>query len=369
MSDISSVQPDPKLVKFARCDGFMPALRERVDAYFVQTNVPKRDNPRMYVKTVVILTWLVASYAGLVFWATTWPQALALSVSLGIAMSAVGFNIMHDGGHGAYSRFPVVNRLMAFTLDILGGSSHFWKKKHNVVHHSYTNVTGIDDDIDVGPLGRLSPHQSRFGFHRFQHFYLWFLYGFITFKWQFYDDTAGLITGRVGDMKMPPVKNWDLVLMLVGKFTFLALAFGLPLYLHEWHQVVLWFFVASFGQGVVMSVVFQLAHCVEQAEFYMPDPDSMRIENSWAVHQVITTVDFARDSRLVSWFTGGLNFQIEHHLFPQICHLHYPALARIVEQTAAEFGVPYHSHPTMRSAVKSHFLWLRRMGQPIAVSA
>ncbi|MCP4172922.1 MAG: acyl-CoA desaturase [Fuerstiella sp.] len=347
----------------------MPALRERVDAYFVEAKLSKRDNLGMYVKTVVILVWLTVSYAGLVFWAATWPQALVLSVSLGFAMSAVGFNIMHDGGHGAYSRFPLVNRMMAFTLDILGGSSHFWKKKHNVIHHSYTNVTGIDDDIDVGPFGRLSPHQRRFGFHRFQHVYLWFLYGLITFKWQFYDDVAGLIAGRIGDMKMPPVKAWDLSVLLAGKLVFLTVAFGLPLYLHAWQHVVLWYFVATFVEGVVMSVVFQLAHCVEHAEFHQPDEDSMRIENSWAVHQVTTTVDFAQGSRLVSWFTGGLNFQVEHHLFPQICHLHYPALARIVEQTAAEFGVPYHSHPTMRSAVKSHFLWLRRMGRPVAASA
>ncbi|MEO2026200.1 MAG: acyl-CoA desaturase [Fuerstiella sp.] len=369
MSDISSGLPDPKLVKFGKSDGFMQALRERVDAYFVETDLPKRDNLRMYVKTAVILTWLFLSYVGLVFWATTWPQALALSVSLGVAMSAVGFNIMHDGGHGSYSRFPLVNHLMAFTLDILGGSSYFWKKKHNVIHHSYTNIAGIDDDIDVGPLGRLSPHQRRLGFHRFQHVYLWFLYGFITFKWQFYDDAAGLITGRIGDTKMPRVKPLALVFMLVGKIVFLALAFALPMYLHDWHHVVLWFFVASFGQGVVLSVVFQLAHCVEQAEFHQPEPESMRIDNSWAVHQVVTTVDFARESRLVSWFTGGLNFQIEHHLFPHICHLHYPALAKIVEQTAAEFNVPYHAHPTMRSAVKSHFLWLKRMGQPVVVSA
>ncbi|MCP4782279.1 MAG: acyl-CoA desaturase [Fuerstiella sp.] len=346
----------------------MPALRKRVDAYFAETNVTKRDNPRMYVKTVIILAWLTLSYVSLVFWATTWPQALVLSVSLGVAMSAAGFNIMHDGGHGSYSRFPLINRLAAFSLDILGGSSYFWRRKHNVVHHSYTNVTGIDDDIDVGPLGRLSPHQRRIGVHRFQQFYLWFLYGLITFKWQFYDDAAGLITGRIGQMTMPRVKAWDLTFMLIGKLIFLALAVGLPLYLHEWQHVVLWFFVASFAQGVVLSVVFQLAHCVEQAEFYQPDPASMRIDNAWAVHQVVTTVDFARGSRLVSWFTGGLNFQIEHHLFPHICHLHYPALSRIVEQTSAEFGVPYHSHPTMRSAVKSHFLWLRRMGQPVAVS-
>lgn len=355
---------DSTLVKFARSDGFMQALRERVDGYFASTNQSKRDHPRMYVKTAVILTWLVASYVGLVFWASSWPAALALSVSLGIAMAAVGFNIQHDGGHGAYSRHPWVNGAMAFTLDVLGGSSFIWKRTHNVIHHSYTNVTGVDGDIDLGFMGRLSPHQPRYAFHRIQHLYLWFLYGFITFKWQFRDDYQALLTGRVGESKISRPKGAELALLILGKVLFMALAFALPLYLHAWYNVALCFFAASFAQGVLLSVVFQLAHCVEHADFPMPDAATNRIENAWAVHQVETTVDFARDSWLATYFTGGLNFQIEHHLFPQICHIHYPEISKIVEATSAEFGVHYTAHPTAFSAIRSHYRWLKQMGQP-----
>ena len=365
--EADSVAVDPtssKLVKFAKSDGFMQTLRQRVDAYFVDTKKSKRDQPGMYVKTAVILTWLVLSYVGLVFWASTWPAALMLSVSLGVAAAAVGFNIQHDGGHGGYSNSPLINQAMAFTLDVLGGSSYIWKRTHNIVHHSYTNVTGLDGDIDLGILGRLSPHQPRFGYHRFQHLYLWFLYGFLSFKWQFRDDMMALIRGRVGDTRVPFPRGWDLAILVAGKAAFVSLAFGVTLYLHPWYYVALWFFVTSFTLGVLLSVVFQLAHCVEHADFPMPDADSMKIENAWAAHQVETTVDFARDSWLATWFTGGLNFQIEHHLFPQICHIHYPAIARIVEETSAEFGVTYHAHPTTWSAVKSHYRWLRQMGQP-----
>lgn len=361
----SSKAVDSSLVKFARSDGFMQALRERVDQYFVSTGQSRRDHPRMYLKTFVILSWLVLSYVGLVFWASSWLAALALSVSLGIAMAAVGFNIQHDGGHGAYSRYPWVNGVMAFTLDVLGGSSFIWKRTHNVIHHSYTNVTGVDGDIDLGILGRLSPHQPRYAFHRIQHLYLWFLYGFITFKWQFRDDYQALLTGHVGGSKVPRPKGAELALLLLGKVLFMTLAFGLPLYLHSWYHVAMCFFAASFAQGVLLSVVFQLAHCVEHADFPLPDAATNRIENAWAVHQVETTVDFARNSWLATYFTGGLNFQIEHHLFPQICHIHYPAISKIVEATSAEFGVRYNAHPTTMSAIRSHYRWLKQMGRPV----
>ncbi len=352
------------LVKFSKPDSFMTALRERIDEYFVLTKQSKRDHPRMYVKTIVILSWLMVSYLALVFWATTWPVTVLTTISLGIAMAAVGFNIQHDGGHGAYSKYQWVNRLMALTLDMLGGSSFIWKRTHNVIHHSYTNVTGLDGDIDLGFMGRLSPHEPRYAFHRFQHLYLWLLYGFITFKWQFRDDFQALLIGRVGNSTIPRPQGWELATFLLGKVVFLTLAFGIPLCFHAWYYVAIGFVGASFVQGLFLSIVFQLAHSVEPADFPLPDADTQRMENSWAMHQVETTVDFARHSRLATWFTGGLNFQIEHHLFPHICHIHYPAMSKIVEATAAEFGVRYHAHSTAFSAIQSHYRWLKAMGQP-----
>src|SRR5262249_11376721 len=140
------------------------------------------------------------------------------------------------------------------------------------------------------------------------------------------------------------------------------LAIGLPLLLHSVWAVLLVYATASFVQGVALSIVFQLAHCVEEAAFPLPRTDTGRMETAWAVHQVETTVDFARGSWLLSWFIGGLNFQVEHHLFPQICHVHYPALSRLVEETCNEFGVRYSAQVTFLAGVVSHFRWLRRMG-------
>ncbi len=356
-------------VKFSRCDGFMPTLRQRVDEYFEQNRLSKRDCPAMYIKSATILAWTVASYVGLVFFAATWWQALPLAISLGVAMAAVGFNIQHDGGHNAYSRHPWVNRLMSMTLDALGGSSYLWKTTHNIIHHSYTNVTGVDGDIDLGFLGRISPHQKRYGFHRFQHFYLWLLYGFITFKWQFRDDIVGVTTGRIGHVRINRPQGRELLIYLSGKIVFLSLAFVIPMMIHPVLTVLAWFCVASFFQGVLLSIVFQLAHCVEEAEFPMPEASTGRLEDAWAVHQVRTTVDWARTSAIMTWLSGGLNYQIEHHLFPQICHIHYPALAKIVEETSVEHGIEYHVHQTFLDGLKAHYRWLKRMGQPDAVAA
>ncbi|MEZ6058970.1 MAG: acyl-CoA desaturase [Planctomycetaceae bacterium] len=356
-------------VKFAHCDGFLPALRQRVDAYFEQNHISKRDCPAMYVKSATILVWAVVSYVGLVWFAATWWQALLLAISLGVAMAAVGFNIQHDGGHNAYSRFPLVNRFMSMTLDVLGGSSYLWKTTHNIIHHSYTNVTGVDGDIDLGFLGRISPHQKRYGFHRFQHFYLWLLYGFITFKWQFRDDIVGVATGRIGHVRINRPKGRELLIYVVGKVIFLSLAFVIPMMFHPVLTVLAWFCIASYFQGVLLSVVFQLAHCVEEADFPMPEESTGRLENAWAVHQVRTTVDWARRNRFMTWLSGGLNYQIEHHLFPQICHIHYPAMAKIVEDTSVEHGIEYHVHQTFLGGLKAHYRWLKRMGQPDPATA
>ncbi|HJT35406.1 MAG TPA: acyl-CoA desaturase [Pirellulales bacterium] len=352
----------PGTLKFAPGDRFLPELRRRVEQYFASTGRRPRDCPAMYLKTVLVFGWLVASYVGLVCWAASAWTALPLAVSLGLAMAAVGFNVQHDGAHQAFSNRRWINKLMALSLDLLGGSSYVWDKKHNAVHHSYTNVTGHDDDINITFFGRLSPHQPRLRFHRLQHFYLWVLYGFLPIKWQLYDDFRDVLLGRVGGHRMARPKGWDLLMFIAGKAAFLGLAFGVPLLWHAAWPVLLAYLAASWTQGVVLSTVFQLAHCEESASFPLPRFADGRMSAAWAVHQVETTVDFARANRLLSWFIGGLNFQIEHHLFPRVCHLHYSALAPIVESTCRQFGVRYTARDSFRTSLAAHFRWLRSMG-------
>ena len=351
---------------FKRDNAFLTELRRRVDDYFHRSGRRPRDCPAMYLKTAIILGVFGGLYLLLVFVAGAWWQALPLAAGLALSIAAIGFNIEHDGSHHSYSNRAWINRLAAMTMDLIGASSYVWHWKHVVVHHTYVNITGHDADIDIAVFGRLTPHQKRFRFHRWQHFYLWPLYGLNVIKWHLYDDFRDVVLGRIALTRMPRPKRWELLGFVGGKAVFLALAFGLPLLVHPLWMVLLFYVLTAGLAGVVVSVVFQLAHCVGEAEFPLPEKNAGSMESAWAVHQVETTVDFARRSRVESWLLGGLNFQIEHHLFPRVCHVNYPAIASIVEQTCRDFGVSYGEHTSFRAGLLSHFRWLRRMGAPTA---
>ena len=351
-------------IKFGRDDRFYIELRRRVDEFCHSTGMRQRDCAQMYLKTAILLTCFATSYALLVFVAQTWWQALPLAIVLGLTTAGIGFNIQHDGGHQGYSDHRWVNQLMAMSLDLIGGSSYLWHWKHAVLHHTYANITEHDTDIDWGGLGRVTPHQKRFKVHRWQHFYLWPFYGLISIKWHLHDDFQELLTGRIKAHRIPRPKGWNLAIFLGGKSVFIIMAFVIPLMFHAWWVALSFYAVTEFVLGISMSIVFLLAHMVEPADFPMPRAGTGRIEKPWAIHQVETTVDFSRKSRVAAWLFGGLNFQIEHHLFPRICHVNYPAISKIVEETCREFGVRYGEHRTFAAGVASHFRWLRQMGRP-----
>lgn len=353
---VSEPIESPGSLRYEEDGGFHRELRARVQSYFASSGKPARGLPAMYGKTALIFLWLGASYVLLVFAAQAAWQTLPLVVSLGLAIAGVGFNVMHDGSHGSYSPWPWLNRLMARSLDLLGGSSFVWQRKHKLLHHTWPNVDGVDDDLDTGGLARLSPGQMRRPHHRLQHLYMWPLYAFLSVKWQLFDDFATVATGRMSGRPFPRPRGGELVVFAGGKLLFLALAFGVPLLLHSVGGVLAAYLLVSAVAGLTLSVVFQLAHCVPEAE---TGPEL----GSWATRQVRSSVDFAHHNRLLGWYVGGLNFQIEHHLLPQICHLHYPALATIVESTCREFGVRYAAHPTFRAAVAAHYRRLRALGR------
>lgn len=361
--DTAPLPASPVHPKFHGDPAFQMELRRRVDDYFERTGKRRRDCPQMYLKTAVLLTVFFGSWALLVFAAATWWQAVPLAVLLGLATAGIGLNVQHDGGHQAFSERPWINMLTSMGLDLIGGSSDVWHHRHTVLHHTYVNITGHDSDVDLGQLARVTPHQQRRSFHRWQHLYIWPLYGLMAIRWQLYGDYADVFQGKISDHRMPRPRGWPLVVFIGGKVAFMALAFGIPMLIHPWWMVLSFYALSAMVAGLALSVVFQLAHAVEEAEFVAPTEEN-RIENAWAIHQVESTVDFARKSRLAAWLLGGLNFQIEHHLFPRISHVNYPALSEIVEQTCREFNVAYHEHPTFWAGIGSHYRWLRRMGQP-----
>jgi len=311
-----------------------------------------------------MMLWLGGSYAALVLLVSSAWTAVAAAISLGLAMAGVGFNIQHDGGHGSYSERPAVNRVMALTLDLLGGTAYFWHYKHNVAHHGHPNVDGHDDDLEVGVLGRFAPYQRWYPHHRFQQLYVWLLYALLALEWQTTGEFRNFFSKKAyGRVQVPRPRGREATIFWVGKAIFFALAFGLPLALHPVLRVLGLYVVTAATLGMVLAVVFQLAHCAGEAEFRQITAASPLLPCGWAQHQVESTVDFARGNRVLNWYLGGLNLQIEHHLFPKICHVHYAALAPIVEGACREHGVRYAQHRTFTGALVAHVRWLGLLGR------
>lgn len=353
------------IVRFEPRSPLSMEIQERVEAW-VATQDPRRVRTRMLHKTAWIVAWVVASYGGLVFLASEWWHGLALSTSLGLAMSSVGFGIQHDANHGAYPVGRRFRRVLGFFLDLMGGSSYLWRFQHNINHHSFTNVAGADNDISVGAFARLCPAQPRRTFHRFQHVYLWPMYSLLALNWFIWADWRDFVRGAIGSNPFPRPTGTERVLFWLGKGCWVAIWLIVPLTLHPAPVVIAFLVWTYLVLGFTMAVVFQLAHVVEEASFPLPSGQPARASCDFVTHQLATTVNFAPGSRWLNWYLGGLNFQIEHHLFPRLCHLHYPAIAPMVEAICRKHGAPYKSHPTFRAALASHGRWLRRMGGPTA---
>lgn len=349
-------------LEFARDTAFQMELRRRVDEFFEKTHRRRRGGWQMYLKTAIILTCFAASYALLVFSAHTLWQGLPLAILLGLATAGIGFDIQHDAGHQAYAERAWVNRLMAMTLDVIGGSSYVWHWKHTVIHHMYTNITGYDPDIDLALLGRMSPHHRRRWYFRWQHLYFWLLYAMEAIHLQFYSDFQYVITGRLGKHRISRPHGWELVGFVAGKVVFFSLAFAIPMLLHPIAAVLFYYVVAAGVVGLVLSLVFVLPHCAGDADFSLPRPDTGAMDIPWAVHQAQVTLDFARGNRVLTWLLGGLNYHKEHHLFPLICHTQYPAISKIVQQTCQDMGVPYKEHRSFLAGLAGHYRWLKQMG-------
>ncbi|BDG04727.1 fatty acid desaturase family protein [Anaeromyxobacter oryzae] len=361
--------PTALRVRFPHDDGFHSDLKRGVAAYFERTGRLPHGGRAMHVKTAAILGWFAASYGLLlaVGGASAW-LAVGLTVSLALATAGIGFAVMHDANHGAYSRSPRVNRAVGLALDFIGASSYVWRFKHNVQHHTYANVAGQDADIDAEPFLRLSSAQRRRALHRWQGGYAWLLYGVLALKWWLVDDVVDLVRGTIGGHPYPRPRGRELLAVFAGKVTFVCWALVVPLLIHRSAWPLALFVLGAFVLGVVMSAVFQLAHAVSGAEFQAPGGDG-RMPTGWAEHQVRSTVDFAPSSRVLAWYLGGLNFQVEHHLFPGVCHVHYPALAATVEETCRAHGIPYRALPSLRAAISAHHRHLRALGAPALAEA
>jgi linoleoyl-CoA desaturase len=288
---------------------------------------------------------------------------LGLAVVIGFGIAGIGFAVAHDALHGSYTTSPRLNSLIGSSMDLIGGSSYLWRITHNVIHHTYTNIHGTDEDLAVSPLLRLSPHAPRKWFHRFQHWYALGLYALTTIFWVFIKDWKYLFAKDLGPYKGKQHATKDVLGLLAGKVVYYGWSVVLPFVLIDlpWWQIAVGLLTVHAVAGITLGVVFQLAHVVESTSH--PEPDEAgAMPQSWVVHELATTANFAPRNHLLNWYVGGLNFQVEHHLFPKVCSVHYPKLAPIVQEMAARYGLPYHSNHTFLGAIRSHLRTLRSFG-------
>lgn len=359
------------LVKFAPkgIDNFHDAVKAKVDEYFTKNHISKLYDWRMVVKTFAMLAMYFVPYALIVTGIASVNLVLfyGLWVLMGAGIAGIGTSIMHDSNHGAYTTNERLNMALGGLLNLLGGYSRNWRIQHNILHHTYTNVDGLDEDIDAGILLRMSPNARHIKLHKYQHLYAWFLYGIMNVYWVTVKDYKCLLKyGKNGLIKKEKI---TLARALAELTFYKVIYFGYMLVLPilfsglGWGHVVLGFIAMHMVGGLLLACIFQLAHVMDTSEYSSPG-EGQKMDNSWAVHQLLNTANFAPNNKLLSWYIGGLNYQIEHHLFPQICHVHYPALSKIVASVAKEYNVPYNVQPTFRKALRQHAMMLKQLGNP-----
>ncbi|MCL6523625.1 MAG: acyl-CoA desaturase [Thermoflavifilum sp.] len=342
---------------------FKQTLDARVKQYFDTHHLSEKGNRQLYIKSAVLLPLTTALYLTIILLQPAVWISIVLCVLLGFVLAFIGFNIMHDAAHGSYSSSKALNEIMSLTLNLMGGNAYIWKVKHNIVHHTYTNIAGEDEDIHV-PILRLSPDQPRRAYHRYQHIYAPLLYMFTSLIWVLFNDYYKYFSRKVESTPIPPMSISQKILFWGSKLLNLSLFLFIPAWIFGWIPAVVGLLIMHASMGITLALVFQMAHCVEDTQFPMPNPSSHKIENEWALHEAATTANFGIHSRVLTWLLGGLNFQIEHHLFPRISHVHYPAISPIVRQVCREFSVPYVAYPSFAKAVRSHLYHLKQLGQP-----
>jgi linoleoyl-CoA desaturase len=353
-------------IKFQNRDqaSFFGVLRQNIDQYFQTNNIEKTGGSKIMVKAIVMLSMYFIPYIIVLTAGLPNYLNLILCFVMGLGVAGTGMSVMHDAIHGSFSSNKLVNDIFGASLYFLGGNVQNWDIQHNKLHHTYTNIHEVDEDITGKFLLRLSFQDKMKSVHRFQHIYAFFLYGLMTisFLWKDFKEIGVYKEmSKLGFVKAFTGK--ELLRLYISKIAYVLFIMVLPLTVLDisFGQWFLGFMVMHLTAGIILSTIFQLAHVVEDAHHPNPD-DKGIVDSAWAVHQLLTTSNFFGKNRLLSWYIGGLDFQIEHHLFPTISHIHYRKIAPIVEKTAKEFGINYNSKGSFTNALKSHIKMLKDLG-------
>ncbi len=344
---------------------FMTELRTKVNNFFIQNNISKKANKEMMAKTIIILLIYLIPYFMIVLNATSNSIIVLVGwITMGIGMAGIGFIIGHDANHGNYSTKRIVNKAFSHLMILIGGSSLIWRIQHNVLHHVYTNIPDQDEDLDVIPILRFSPSQKRMKIHRYQQYYAWVLYCLFTISWVTRKDFIKLSGYKSKNLLKTQNTSYTkaLLFLIFSKMLYFLVFLGFPIFFSEqsWEFTLFGFIIMHAVCGFIWSVTFQLSHKITEVSI-TPVGEEGQINTDWGSHQLNTTANFAIDNRLVTWYTGGINYQIEHHLFPDICQVHLRKISKLVKETTGKYDLPYHEK-SLFGAIRSHQEFLNRMG-------
>jgi len=345
---------------------FTKELWSAVNNYFESNAISKFGGSQILIKTFLMsLVYFVPYVLMMTGMITTVVPLLTIFFVMGIGMSGIGVVTMHDANHGSFSKHEWVNKLFGMSLYILGGLPANWKYQHNTLHHGYTNVEDHDEDIGHGGILRFSPHKPLKKVHKYQYIYAWALYGLMTFSWITLKDFKRLFKYKRDGAVLDGSGNYTLLFikLLFSKIIYYAIFLALPIIIVPiaWYWIVLGFLLMHFVSGLTLSTIFQTAHVVPSSDYPLPDENN-ELESSWTVHQLYTTADFAPNSKVFSWLVGGLNYQVVHHLFPSISHVHYKSLSKIVQETTQKYNLPYHVNGSFFRAIGQHLKMLKALG-------
>jgi linoleoyl-CoA desaturase len=350
-------------------DGFYLDVKRRVDEYFRTSGRSRKAGWVLLLKGLLFGGMLAGSYTALLLNPHGGWVLLPLAVLTAVSALLLALNVGHDATHQVLPGGPRVNRFVARLCFLFSGiDGYLWEFRHLNSHHLYPNINGSDTDIDENPLVRLSPNQPWRWHFQFQHIYAPVLYLFAILHTTIWGDFVYLFKRQLAnltDIRQPPILYVQFALLKAMYFAF-ALVMPMAVLDYPWWQVVLGYLLAS-ACGSLMFVFFLIGtHFSDLADFPVPDATGS-VGRSWADHNMATACDWSPRSLVAHFLSGGVNAHASHHLFPNVCHTHYPAITRIIEETAAAHGYPYNK-VSLWGMVRSHFRFLyllgRRPGSP-----
>ena len=342
---------------------FYRTVKTRVHRYLARSGRTRFADHRVATKALGCLAVAAGAYGLILSGAFSVWEMLLLANVYGVASLLLALSVGHDAAHDAVFFSKRLNRITQFLcFCLLGADPYLWRLRHVKSHHVFPNVNGCDIDIDSNMFLRLTPNHRRRWYHRFQHLYAPIIFWLVDIHTVFIQDFQYLFKRRLANLVDIRHSIGAYASFAACKLVYVLIVFLVPLWMLPlpWWQVLAGALIMSFVASCLFVYLLIGTHFAEETEFPEVGADGS-IDHDWAVHAMITSLDWSPYSRLAQFLSGGANAHAAHHLFPNVCHIHYIAITRIIARAAREYGFT-HNVSTLPRMVRSHFRFLKAMG-------